>query len=181
MTNRPINKQSFSPLPVSLLSRPWLVALFSILGASLYALYMLRSPAVRASMFDPSGSFMYVVPIVVPFVAFLFDRYERLRQLNRIHYLIDVAVVLTAMWRVIGNVPYVSGHTLFLTYALISSKSNVVRVFSVLVLIQAMYLKYFVWHDWVTSTVGIVLGSTAALVVLKLGPQASSPAGGDTE
>jgi hypothetical protein len=138
---------------------------------------MLRSPAIRATMFDPTGTFMYVAPIVVPFVAFLFDRYERLRQVNILHHLIDFAVVFTAMWRVIGNVPYVSGHTLFLTYALISSRSIVVRVVAALVLVQAMYLKYFVWHDWVTSTVGIVLGSTAALVVLKLGTQAPSPAG----
>lgn len=46
---------------------------------------------------------------------------------------------------------------------------------------QTVYLKYFVWHDWVTSTSGIVLGYVAAIIAWQMedvvpGAQASSPA-----
>jgi len=46
---------------------------------------------------------------------------------------------------------------------------------------QTVHLKYFVWHDWVTSTSGIVLGCVAAIIPWQmedvvLGAQASSPA-----
>jgi hypothetical protein len=69
------------------------------------------------------------------------------------------------MGRVVGNVPYVSGHTLFLTYCLLSTRSRVPRVAAAIVLLQVIYLKYFVWHDWITSTSGIVLGAGAAFVL----------------
>lgn len=145
------------------------VFLCSLLAATSCAAYLLRSPSTRSTMFKPSGSFLYVVPIVVPFVAFLFDRGNRWFQLNYLHYVIDLIVAGTAMGRAAGVVPYISGHTLFLTHALLSSRSNVVRITAALVLIQAIYLKYFVWHDWITSTVGILLGILAALIVLKFG------------
>jgi hypothetical protein len=44
----------------------------------------------------------------------------------------------------------------------------IVRFAAIVVLAEAVYLKYFVWHDFVTSTVGIVLGLLAATVVLRL-------------
>jgi hypothetical protein len=53
-------------------------------------------------------------------------------------------------------------------YAILTSRSIVVRVTAVLVMVQAIYLKYFVWHDFVTQTSGILLGSLAAFMVSKL-------------
>ena len=91
---------------------------------------------------------MYVVPIVVPFVAYLVDRGERWSERNKKQKLIDAIVVLIAMWRVIGNVPFVSGHTLFLSYCIITSRSLVARLTALIVMAQTVYLKYFVWHDW---------------------------------
>lgn len=125
-------------------------------------------------MFVLSAPFSYVVPIAVPFVAFLFDRAQRFRESTFIQHGIDLVVVGTAMGRVIGNVPFISGHTLFLTYALLSSRSLVVRISATLVMIQTVYLKYFVWHDFVTSTSGIVLGSFAAVLVSRLGTKLES-------
>ena len=40
-----------------------------------------------------------------------------------------------------------------------------VRISAILVLVQTLYLKYFLWHDFVTSNVGIVLGCALALLV----------------
>lgn len=107
----------------------------------------------------------YVVPIVVPFVSFLFDRAERFRQSSILQFVVDALVIGTAMGRVVGNVPFVSGHTLFLTYCLLGSRSRVARVTAAIVLLQVIYLKYVVWHDWITSTTGIALGALAACVI----------------
>jgi hypothetical protein len=158
-----------------LIFQPPLVLLCSLAGSAFYAFYMLRSPGIRATMFVPSGPFLYVVPIVVPFLAFLFDRTERFRQSTFIQYLADIVVVGMAMGRVLGNIPFVSGHTLFLTYALLTSHSLVVRITAALVMLQTIYLKYFVWHDFVTSTNGIVLGAFAAAVVSKFGTKSIKP------
>jgi Na+-translocating ferredoxin:NAD+ oxidoreductase RnfE subunit len=144
----------------SILSRPLIVLLFSTVVASLYALYA----AWRFSGDKLFGIYFYVVPIIIPFIAFLFDRAERFRQSNLIQFAVDALVVGTAMWRAIGNVPFVSGHALFLTYALLSARSRVAQISSAIVMLQVIYLKYVVWHDWMTPTSGIILGMFAALI-----------------
>ena len=144
----------------SIIFHPLTVLLFSLMGASLYAFYAtLRFPGDKLS-----GIYFYVVPIVIPFVAFLFDRAERFRQSNHIQLALDVLIVGTAIWRVIGHVPFISGHALFLTYALFSSRSRVAQITAAIVMLQVIYLKYIVWHDWITPTSGIVLGMLAALI-----------------
>lgn len=135
------------------------------MGSALYVLYA----TIRFSDAHLWGQYFYVAPIVIPFVAFIFDRAERIRQLTAIHFIIDGLVIGTAMWRVIGHVPYVSGHSLFLTYALLSARSRVAQITAAIVMLQVIYLKYIVWGDWVTSTTGIVLGSMAALISWRLG------------
>jgi len=70
---------------------------------------------------------------------------------------------------VIAHVPYVSGHTLFLTYALLSTRTRVAQITAAVVMIQVIYLKYIVWGDWITSTIGIALGLLAARARLWLG------------
>ena len=160
---------------VSKTFHPLIVLASSLATASLYALFVLQSPHTHAQLADPTGSFWYVVPIVIPFVAFLFDRFERLRQLNPLHVLVDLIVVVTAVGRVVAHVPFVSGHTLFLTYAIISSRSRVVKITAAIVMAHAAYLKYFVWHDGVTSTTGIILGAIAGFLVLRFGQEAEQP------
>ena len=64
-----------------------------------------------------------------------------------------------------GEVFHISGHTLLLSYMLVSSRSKIVRVASILVLIQTLFLKYYVWGDFVTSNVGLALGCALALIV----------------
>ena len=143
--------------------QPLVVALFSVATAALYGAYSLLSTGLNFS-----GSFFYVVPIIVPFVAFLLDRAEHWREAKTIRAAIDLLIIGTAMGRMLGPVPFVSGHTLFLTYALLSSRSHVVKISAAVVLLQVMYLKYVVWHDWTTSTSGIVLGAIAAYVANRL-------------
>lgn len=140
--------------------KPLPILAVSLSGAALYAGYA----TLRFTGDKLSNQYFYVVPVVVPFVAFILDRAERVNQRARSQLIVDCLVVLTAMWRVFGDVPYVSGHALFLTYALLSTRSRVALVAAALVMPEVLYLKLFVWHDWVTPTSGIVLGSVAAFV-----------------
>jgi hypothetical protein len=97
----------------------------------------------------------------------MFERVEHVREANFFQHGVDFLVFGLAVGRVVGDVPYVSGHTLILSYILLQSKSRVVRISAIVVLVQTLFLKYFIWHDFVTSNVGIALGCIlAALVVL---------------
>lgn len=139
--------------------------LISIGGALLYAVWV----TWRFGGHGLTSQYVYVVPIVVPFVAFLLDRVEQVRQLTIAGVLVDVVVVGTSMMRVVGNVPFVSGHTLFLTYAMLGPGCRVTRITASIVMIEVIYLKYFVWHDSISSSTGIALGIIAALVVHRFG------------
>ena len=142
--------------------RPRIVLLCSLAGATLIGLWLLSHSSVRATVLDPSGTFQYFVPLMVPMIAFIFERVEHAREANFFQHGVDFLVFSLAVGRVIGDVPYMSGHTLLLSYALLCSKSKIVRISALLVLAQTLYLKYFVWHDFITSTLDIMLGMVAA-------------------
>lgn len=146
--------------------QPHLVLLGSLMGAALVGLYLLRHDHVRAGVLDPGGTFLYFVPLMVPFFAFVIERIQHVRQGSFFQHGVDLLVVGIAVGRVMGqNVLYISGHTVLLSYMLLSSKSRIVRVASILVLVQTLFLKYYVWGDFVTSNVGLVVGCTLALIV----------------
>lgn len=145
--------------------QPRIVLLCSVAGAALVGLWLLCHASVRATIFDPSGTFQYFVPLMVPVIAFMFERVEHTRESNFFQHGVDFLVFALAVGRVVGNVPYISGHTLLLSYMLLCSRSKIVRIPALLVLAQTLYLKYLVWHDFVTPNVGIVLGCALALLV----------------
>ena len=140
--------------------QPLVVLLLSIGGALLYAVWVTR----RFGGQNLQSQYLYVVPIVVPFLSFLLDRSERIKRSSIAGLAVDFLVVGTSMMRVIGNVPYISGHTLFLSYAILGPASRVTRITASLVMLEVIYLKYFVWHDPITSSTGIVLGTIAAVI-----------------
>ena len=145
--------------------RPRFVLLCSLGGAAITGLWLLSYSSVRATLLDPSGTFQYFVPLMVPLIAFMFERVERVRQANFFQHGVDYLVFGLAVGRVVGDVPFISGHTLLLSYTMLCSKSKIVRVSAILVLAQTLYLKYFVWDDFVTSNVGLILGCGLALLV----------------
>lgn len=149
----------------SLIFHPFVVLLLSIGGALLYSVCV----TWRFGGQKLQSQYLYVVPIIVPFLSFLLDRSEKIRRRSVASLIIDFLVVGTSMMRVIGNVPYISGHTLFLTYAILGPASRVTRITASLVMLEVIYLKYFVWHDPVTSSTGIVLGIIAAVATRRLG------------
>jgi hypothetical protein len=146
--------------------QPRLVLLCSLIGAALVGLYLLRDEQVRANVLDPGGTFQYFVPLMVPCFAFMIERVQHVRKANFFQHGVDFLVFGLAVGRVLGReVLHVSGHTLLLSYMLVSSKSKIVLITSILVLGQTLFLKYYVWGDFVTSNVGMMLGCALALIV----------------
>jgi hypothetical protein len=142
-----------------LLFHPATVLGISILAAGIFAFLIIL-------FFDGNLRWFllyYHVPIGIPFVAFLFDRAERCAQATRTSWVIDLTVLVLALLRAFVPLPIISGHALFLTYCLLTSRSKVARMAAVLVLLQVAYLKIFVTHD--TALIGGILsGCLAALV-----------------
>jgi hypothetical protein len=109
----------------------------------------------------------YIVPIGFPFVGFVFDRMDRFFSEPRggwkqtSVYITDLAVVILATARAFTPIPFISGHALFLTYALLTVKSRWVRIPAAVVLLQVIYFKVFMWSD-MTVVGGIGLGLAAA-------------------
>jgi hypothetical protein len=105
----------------------------------------------------------------------MIERVQNVRKATFFQHGVDFLVFALAVGRVVGGeVRYVSGHTLLLSYMLVSSSSWIVRISSILVLVQTLFLKYYVWGDFVTSNVGLVLGSALALIVWTLTTPAKS-------
>lgn len=115
---------------------------------------------------------IYMVPIAAPFVAFLLDRAQRWLFGGRMPlqaYLplaVDVPVVVLGFARALFDVPFISGHALFLAYALLTTRSRTAQVLSVLVLAEVIYFKIFVWQD--PTLYGGVLVATAAALIFHL-------------
>jgi len=147
--------------------RPAIVVSISMIAAGLYFLYA----TLRFSGEKLFNQYYYVVPIVVPFTIFLFDRAARFKSRKPVQWLLDAMVVVTAMWRVIGDVPYVSGHALFLTFCLSTIDSLLGRISALAVLIEVIVLKFFIWNDWPTAAAGIVLGTIAAFIEKRYKPE----------
>ena len=113
--------------------------------------------------------FIYVLPIIVPCMAFLFDRGTQMRTAGWPEWVIDFTVVAASILRALGVIPLISGHALFLTYAIARPGSRLTKVTALVVMLQVLYLKVFVWDDQVTPFTGIAVGLTAALIVRGLG------------
>lgn len=104
---------------------------------------------------------VYFAPIGVPFVAYLLERAGRRRDIRPSQWAIEIPVIALALARAVYLVPLVSGHALFLTYAIATCRTAVARWTAAIVMAEVVYLKAFVWHDptWVG---GVVLGAVAS-------------------
>jgi hypothetical protein len=157
---------NFRNEPQLAIFQPRLVLLCSLTGAALVGLYLLSYKHVRANVLDPGGTFQYFVPLMVPCFAFMAERVQHVRKATFFQHGVDFLVFGLATGRVAGGqVLYISGHTLLLSYMLVSSRSKIVLIASILVLAQTLFLKYYVWGDFVTSNVGMIVGCALALIV----------------
>jgi hypothetical protein len=132
------------------------VALFAAVLVALLLGVRLDGPARSFAIF-------YVVPVGVPFVMYGFDRAARWRDIRPIQWAIDLVVLMLSLSRAFTTaIPLISGHALFLTYALLTGRSWVMRVVTILVMLQVAYLKLFVMSD-VTLFGGFVVGLVASV------------------
>ena len=143
--------------------KPLTIGFVSLLVGLLYGAYGAAHTQGAARALHLS----YMTPIAVPFVAFTLERLESLCAWKLWACLLDAIVVALALSRVFYPVPFISGHVLFLTYAVLSVRHRVSRVFAALVLCQTLVLKVFFWHDLHTPLGGIVLGVLGAAVYLR--------------
>lgn len=153
-----ITRRQFVFHPVSVL-------VVSILAAAIFAFFINLS-------FDGDLRWFllyYFTPIGIPFVAFLFDRAEEYALASIASSAVDLAVLIPALTRALVRIPLISGHALFLSYALLTSRSKVARITAVLVLLQVAYLKLFVTHDAALFG-GVLVGCLAALVCRRVKP-----------
>ena len=101
----------------------------SVLGISLFAALVFAGWAV--ARYDGDRQFFllyYYTPIGIPLVAFLLDRAERFRDRRAVHWLIDLLLLGFSLARAFYPVPIISGHALFLMYALLTTRSWPARV-----------------------------------------------------
>ncbi len=105
--------------------------------------------------------FSYFFPVYVAFFVYFFDRLEIVTDTKWYCGVIDVLILFFSILRVFYKVPYVSGHALFLSFALFSVSRPSNRVLIFIVWLQVLLLKLFLWHD-ITFYGGLLLGGIAA-------------------
>jgi hypothetical protein len=140
--------------------RPRIVLGISLAAGLLFALMVI-------ACFDGDARLYllgYFMPVGIPFVACIFDRAEGWRSFHPIQRAADLFVLALSLVRIAIAVPLVSGHALFLTHAMLSSRSWVVRGTAAAVLLEVGYLKIFLFHDNITLVGGIILGCITALI-----------------
>jgi hypothetical protein len=107
----------------------------------------------------------YFAPISVPFVCFLLERADTLRNKTAWPYLIDLPVLVLSLIRAFYPLPFISGHAYFLSYALLTTRNWPARLTAALVLLEVIILKVFVWHD-ATLLGGMAAATFSALLLL---------------
>ena len=138
------------------------------LGISLAAAVAFGLLVVAASS-GPKRRYLmyYAVPIIVPVICFFLDRNDRRRDVYRLQWILDGCVLSLSFARAFLPIPFVSGHALFLTYAVFTARSGVARWTATAVLLEVSYIKAFLWHD-ATLAGGVLLGSFCAWLFRKL-------------
>jgi hypothetical protein len=105
----------------------------------------------------------YQLPVFVVFGLFAAHRYQHKSESARWQWALDCVVILISASRTLTWFLPLSGHALFLTYAIGTSASRSVRVVALLVLIEAIAIKHFWLHDDSTPWAGIGIGIVAVL------------------
>ncbi|KPK88370.1 MAG: hypothetical protein AMJ88_19110 [Anaerolineae bacterium SM23_ 63] len=141
----------------SLLLQPLVAPATSLLATLLFALLiLLRYDGERRNYL-----LYYFAPLVVPFVAYIFDRLKNWDTLHNAQRLIDIFVLVVALMRMFIAVPFISGHALLLTFIALSTQGLLARVTAAFVLLEVFYIKIFLWNDF-TFFGGALIGILAA-------------------
>jgi len=151
---------------------PMIILAVALAASAAFGLFAYRVVGIRDLEF-----LLYVTLVGVPFIAFAHDRLARWARgpsgWRPVQFALDASVIGLALLRGLGLIPFVSGHAVFLAYALWTSRAPLVRWTALAVLAQVAYVKGFgadrsLW--W-----GLLAGSLAGSLDRRLGdPLAAS-------
>jgi hypothetical protein len=143
------------------LAERWAAPFPTLVMALLFA--GLVATSLRIAWNPPARSYLEYVPIGAVFAAFLWDRLLPRRPKNARLAAWDGLVVALALMRVfIPPLPFVSGHTLFATYAALTARRWPLRAIALVVLAEVMYMKVFVSGGWGSMVGGLAVACIAA-------------------
>jgi hypothetical protein len=142
-------------------SNPWL----SLLAAIVFSLITILLEFVITAEKNISFLLYYFLPVFIVFYLFLFERLSNRKITPWISGVVDGGVLTLSILRAFYTIPYFSGHALFLSYVLLSTKRFTTRVVALMVLLEVVILKVFIWHD-ATLYGGLLLGFLAGGVWL---------------
>jgi len=124
-------------------------------GVVLFCLLLFRD-LYSADWMDKKVSIFYNIPMI--FIFFLWLNYKI--QEKEIVYLkvigVDLIVLFFTLVRLFGLM-YHSGHVLFLLYSFLTTENKFYRIICFIMLLVTAYFKFFIWSDFITPTVGIVM------------------------
>ena len=142
-----------------LLFHPFVAPATSLLATLLFALLII----LRFDGEKQHYLLYYFAPLVIPFVAYIFDRLKNWDTMHNAQRLIDIFVLVVSLMRMFIAVPFISGHALLLTFIVLSTQSLLARVTAALVLLEVFYIKIFLWNDS-TFFGGALLGLLMAIL-----------------
>jgi len=108
----------------------------------------------------------YQTPVGFAFVLFTLDRWRTRLVRLPLDWISDAVVLLVSISRTITWFLPLSGHTLFLTYAIFTGQSKLIRGVALVVLTEAVVIKHFWLNDDSTPWVGMIVGLLASIGVL---------------
>jgi hypothetical protein len=159
---------------------PLIVLALALTASAAFGLFAYRVVGIR-----DVGFLLYVTLVGVPFIAFAHDRLVRWprgpgrpgvppgRRWRRSQLALDAPVIGLALLRGLGLIPVISGHAMFLAYALWTSRAPLVRWTALAVLAQVAYVKGFGADQ--TLWWGLLAGSIAGAVHRRLGDPPAAP------
>jgi hypothetical protein len=153
-----------------ILFHPLIVIAVSVASTLIFILLM--SPLPR---FAGEGRFYltyYHAPIGFAFVTYLFDRVERWDKIRRRQWIVELPVLGLALARALMPIPFISGHALFSTYAVLTVESRIARWAAALVVVGVAYIKVLILQD-TTLVGGMIVGMLAALLTKREHPCSS--------
>jgi len=145
------------------LSQPAAMLITATAATLLYALWII----IRHEGWKEWWLLYYFAPITFPFVCFLIERANALSTALRWPWLVDLPVLALSITRAFYALPIISGHALFLSYAILTTRTRPARISAALVLIEVAYLKIFQWHD-ASLFGGMAAAGISAIILIGL-------------
>lgn len=139
--------------------RPWpTLAIAALSGAAV-------AVALRLAWNPPPRTYFEYVPIGALFGAFVLQRFIAQRARSATALACDLAAIVLPLMRVfIPPLPFVSGHTLFASYAVLTAAGRTLRAVALLVLMLAIFDKIFWTGGWTSMIAGLAAGGALAYI-----------------